>query len=204
MVFMFHKNQMLIKITYGLLLVMIVVATSGCALIDRLQAWKQGSNEPMVEGPIEEMPVYNDVFTGEIKEIALYFSDLSGQYLMKEMREIPKVEGIARATMQELFVGPSVESGLLPTIPAGTQLLDINVRPDGICVVDISGELISNHPGGSINEELTVYSIVNTLTQFPSVQEVQILVDGQYEETIAGHMDISATMARNEEFIINQ
>ncbi|MEL7563919.1 MAG: GerMN domain-containing protein [Dehalobacterium sp.] len=195
--------------TYGigfvLLLVLLVSATAGCALLDRLQAWKNGEEEaPVSEVPegLEGTEILDQALIGETKEIVLYFSDESGQYLVSEMRDVPKVEGIARATIQELIAGPSVESGLLPTIPVGTQLLDINVRPDGLCIVDLSGELVLNHPGGSMNEEMTVYSVVNTLTQFPSVKEVQILVDGEQVETIAGHMDVSTTMARNEEMIM--
>jgi len=200
---MLAKKQNVAAVVLGLLLVVTVFGATGCALIDRLQAWKQGGEEPVMEAPVEpeDVQIPENVLTGETKEIMLYFSDDSGQRLVQESRIIPKVEGIARASMQELIAGPSVESGLLPTIPVGTQLRDINVRPDGLCIVDFSGELISNHPGGSMNEEVTVYSIVNTLTQFPTVREVQILVDGEQVETIAGHMDVSTTMARNEDII---
>ncbi|ATW25534.1 GerMN domain-containing protein [Candidatus Formimonas warabiya] len=199
-------KQNIFGIGFVLLLVILVTATAGCALIDRLQAWKQGGEAPIAENPGEPegTGTQDGTFSGETKEISLYFSDEAQQHLVCEMRTIPKVEGIARAAMQELIAGPSVESGLLPTIPVGTQLLDINVRPDGVCVVDLSGELVKNHPGGSTGEEMTVYSIVDTLTQFPSVKEVQILVDGQTVETIAGHLDVSTTMARNEEIILNK
>ena len=89
----------------------------------------------------------------------------------------------------------------LLTIPAGTVLKEINIRPDGLCRVDFSKELVANHSGGSLGESLTVYSIVNTLTQFPSVKQVQFLVDGQYVKTIAGHVDVSTAMGRNEDLI---
>jgi germination protein M len=205
---LFFGRHRIFKISFMLLLVFLVTLTAGCALIDRLQAWKNAGDEetPATESlkGLEGTEFINEVLFGETKEIALYFSDESGQYLVCETREIPKVEGIARAAMQELIAGPSVESGLLPTIPVGTELLDINVRPDGVCIVDFSGELVVNHPGGSLNEEMTVYSVVNTLTQFPTIQEVQILVDGQKVETIAGHLDVSTTMARNEEIILDR
>lgn len=192
------------RICFALLLVLLVSMITGCAMLDRLQAWRDvGKETPVAEEQegLEGTEMLDQALIGETREIALYFSDESGQFLAQEMRDVPKVEGIARAVMQELIAGPSVESGLLPTIPVGTQLLDINVRPDGVCIVDLSGELVMNHPGGSLNEEMTVYSIVNTLTQFPTIQEVQFLVDGQKVETIAGHMDVSTTMARNEEMI---
>ncbi|MCR6545023.1 GerMN domain-containing protein [Dehalobacterium formicoaceticum] len=197
-------NGGILLIGFLVLLLLLGTAVSGCALVDRLQAWKTVEEEvPLSDNHAgtEDLELTNQALIGETKEIALFFSDAAGENLALEMRDIPKTEGVARAVMQELIAGPSVESGLLPTIPVGTELLDINVRPDGVCIVDLSGELIVNHPGGSLNEEMTVYSVVNTLTQFPSIREVQILVDGQNVETIAGHMDISTTMARNEEMI---
>ena len=78
----------------------------------------------------------------------------------------------------------------------------MNIKDDGTCIVDFSKELTENHSGGVLGEELTVYSIVNTLTQFPSVQEVQIRVDGQEINTIAGHIDVSQAMARNDDLIL--
>jgi germination protein M len=197
------KKQNEIKIALGLLLAVLVFSLTGCALIDRLQAWKQVKEEPPVEDPAgpQELQFSQETAGNETKEILLYFSDESGQHLVHETRSIPKVESIGRAVLQELIAGPSAQSGLLPTIPTGTELQDINVRPDGLCIVDFSEKLISNHPGGSKNEELTVYSIVNSLTQFPTIREVQILIDGKQVETIAGHMDVSAAMARNDEII---
>ncbi|MGB9660964.1 MAG: GerMN domain-containing protein [Moorellaceae bacterium] len=137
----------------------------------------------------------------EMKKVVLYFADPTGQKLVAEERAIPKVEGIARATVEELIKGPAPGSSLLPTIPKGTVLRDINIRPDGLARVDFSKELVTNHSGGSLGESLTVYSIVNTLTQFPSVKQVQILVEGQYVETIAGHLDVSSAVTRNEAII---
>lgn len=134
--------------------------------------------------------------------VTLYFADPSGQYLVPATRLVPKVGGIARATMEELIKGPEPGSDLLSTIPVGTSLKDINIRPDGVCIVDFSGEMIDNHAGGTAGELLTVYSVVNTLTQFPTVKKVQFLVDGRYQQTLAGHLDIRETLARDDSVIM--
>lgn len=132
-----------------------------------------------------------EVITNEKVKVVLYFSNPEGTGLVQEIREIPKREGIGRATIEELIKGPKPESGLAQTIPSGTELLDINVKSDGTAVVSFSEEIKVNHWGGSSGEGLTVYSIVNTLTQFPSVERVQILVDNKVIETLGGHIDIS-------------
>jgi spore germination protein GerM len=103
--------------------------------------------------------------------------------------------------MAELIAGPEEGSALLATIPGGTFLRDINVREDGVAVVDFSRGLISGHPGGSLGEMLTVYSIVNTLTQFPRVQSVQFLVEGRQVDTLAGHFSLVEPLSRDTSLI---
>ncbi|SMB92570.1 Sporulation and spore germination [Thermanaeromonas toyohensis ToBE] len=184
------------------LLVVIVFLLSGCGLAKNLSGKKGSQIE--VQTPQQgisqpEKPQLTE--TQETRKVILYFSDPSGQKLVAEERVIPKVEGIARATIEELIKGPAPGSKLLPTIPKGTVLKDINIRPDGLARVDFSKELITNHSGGSLGESLTVYSIVNTLTQFPTVKQVQILVEGKVVDTIAGHVDVSSAMTRNEAII---
>lgn len=191
------------------LLMVLVMTMAGCGAVDTLTSLKekfsQEEPEVVVDTPPEVetgVPVEPETeFQGETTTVTLWFSGPQGQYLVKEERVIPKVEGIARATINELIQGPHPESNLLPTIPLGTILRDINIKEDGLCIVDFSSELIDNHLGGSAAEQLTVHSIVNTLTQFPTVDRVQFLVEGQYVDTIAGHVDISQAMARNEDII---
>ncbi|MGB9885674.1 MAG: GerMN domain-containing protein [Moorellales bacterium] len=161
-------------------------------------ATEEGSALPQTPESLGQLPPGS----GETTTVTLYFADPTGQYLVPVTRQIPKVEGIARATLQELILGPDAQSDLLPTVPAGTVLRDINIKPDGLAIVDFSKELVANHQGGTVGEMLTVYSIVNTLTQFPTVKKVQILVEGQYQQTLAGHLDIREALARNEGLIL--
>lgn len=152
------------------------------------------SEAPLVTG--DTLPTVADFV--DRATVVLYFANENGQ-LVAEQREIPKVEGIARETIRELILGP--ENGMLdPTIPAGTTLLDIDVN-EGLCTVDFSKELIIGHSGGSGSEYLTVYSIVNTLTQFGTIQEVQLRVEGKTVETIAGHVGVDAPLVRDDEII---
>ena len=48
---------------------------------------------------------------------------------------------------------------------------------------------------------MLVGSIVNTLTEFPEVQKVRILIDGAPVETLSGHMDLSEPLARMTELL---
>ena len=72
---------------------------------------------------------------------------------------------------------------------------------DGIATVDFSKELQTNFSGGSTGEEMLIGSIVNTLTDFPEVQKVSILIDGSAVETLSGHMDLSEPLTRMTELL---
>ncbi|WP_051533890.1 GerMN domain-containing protein [Desulfitibacter alkalitolerans] len=200
------------KVFVIVLIVSIMLLISGCGAINTLTSLKEkfrGDGEPTItidipqENQFQEVPIASEnpvQEPGETIFVQLWFSDSQGQKLIVEEREINKVEGIARATINELIKGPSMDSDLLPTIPVGTVLKDINVKSDGLIIVDFSKELITNHIGGTSAETLTVYSIVNTLTQFPTVDRVQFLVEGQYVETLTGHMDLTQAISSSFEY----
>ena len=150
-------------------------------------------DEPIV---VMETPEEIPTLTTETKLITLYFADPLTKKLVSEEREIAKVTGIARATLEELIKGP-LGLNLEPTIPANTKLLDINVRDDGLAIVDFSGDLIRDLPISVAAEELAVFSIVNTLTQFPTVEEVELRVEGQKMETLLGYLQWEETLIRD-------
>lgn len=137
----------------------------------------------------------------DMVSVDLYFADQNGEYLQAEKREIAMVPGLARATVEELIKGPKGK-GMTKTIPEGTRLLDISIDK-GVCRVDLSRQFRDNHWGGSSGEILTVYSLVNTLTQFDTVEKVEILVEGRKIDTLAGHMDLSVPVMRNAAIIKN-
>ena len=65
-------------------------------------------------------------------------------------------------------------------VPKGTKLRAFYVTERGDAFVDLSGDVVSAHPGGSLTELLTVYAIVNAITtNLPAVQRVQLLVEGK-------------------------
>ena len=98
------------------------------------------------------------------------------------------------AAMKSLLAGTK-EKDQTNVIPKKAKLRSVSVK-DGIATADFSKELQQNFSGGSTGEEMLVGSIVNTLTEFPEVQKVRILIDGAPVETLSGHMDLSEPLAR--------
>ena len=74
----------------------------------------------------------------------------------------------------------------------------IFVAEDGTAFVDLSKEAVTNHRGGSLDELFAVYAIVNAVTvNLPAIKGVQILIDGQEVDTLAGHVDLRHPLTRN-------
>ncbi|MDD4146836.1 MAG: GerMN domain-containing protein, partial [Clostridia bacterium] len=140
---------------------------SGCGLLNKVRQdfdkSERTAKDNILDDPVVLIETPGDMATvaDETKLITLYFADPLENKLVAEEREIPKVTGIARATMEELIKGP-VGLELKSTLPAKTKLLDINVREDGLAIVDFSDDLIKDLPTTATAENLAVYSIVNT------------------------------------------
>lgn len=122
----------------------------------------------------------------------LYYGAADGQSLIPARREVPLAEGVVpqgRAILA-MQLQPAPEP-YVSVIPEGTALRAFYVTDRGDAFVDLSPEASSAHPGGSSTELLTVYAIVNAVTaNLPTIQRVQILIDGREADTLAGHVDL--------------
>jgi len=94
-------------------------------------------------------------------------------------------------------LAPAVEL-LVSAVPPGTTLRAVFITKSGDAYVDLSREARSAHPGGTLNELLTVYTIVNALTaNLPAVTGVQLLIDGKEVDTLSGHVDLRRPLVKN-------
>jgi spore germination protein GerM len=128
----------------------------------------------------------------------LFYVADDGMRLVSVEREVPFADGIdqARAILSAQLA--PVEAPLVSAVPAGTTLRALFITDRGDAYVDLSREAASVHPGGTMNELLTVYTIVDALTvNLPAVRAVQILVDGREVQTLAGHVDLRQPLAKN-------
>lgn len=135
--------------------------------------------------------------------VLLYFGGPTNldDCLMPEARPIDGLSSMNRlnalqTVVEALVSGPGKESILQPTIPGGVVIRWVRLEGD-TAVVNFSREFVSNHWGGSTAEEMTVYSIVNTLTELAFVRGVRIMVEGEAIRTITGHLDIGGTLRRD-------
>lgn len=127
--------------------------------------------------------------------VTLYFADEQVQHLVPEERLVAQgEEPLEVLAVRELLKGPR-DPDLSPTFPLGVKLRGVEVV-DGVAHVDFSHDLLTNHPGGSTGELMTITSLLYTLTDLPGITRVLILVEGLRVETLSGHILITEPLER--------
>lgn len=175
------RNVWLKLLLTGILLSFSVLYTGGCGTLETLLKkdapattlgqWVGGKTDPLPEN-------------ADGKTVTLYFADATGKYLVKEERTLPKTVSIARETVTQWLKGPAAKDGIRqPAVAPGTALLDIAVK-DNVVIVDLSKEFLQQNP--KVSPEITVYGLANTLTQFPTIKEVRVRVEGKTLNSFGG------------------
>lgn len=127
--------------------------------------------------------------------IKVYYPDDQGMKLIAVKRTV-KTDKVDKytAAMESLMEGTK-EKGQTTIIPKQAKLKSVKVHGD-TAYVDFTQALVKNFVGGSTGEEMLVGSVVNTLTEFPEVKNVQILVEGKKVESLSGHLDLTTPLSR--------
>ena len=104
-----------------------------------------------------------------------------GPFLVPVYREIPYTQQVATAAVRLLIEGPTTDEqasvpALSSAVPTDTILLGITID-DGLATVDLSREFEAG--GGTFSMAARLAQVVFTVTQFPTVQEVEFHLDGQ-------------------------
>jgi hypothetical protein len=134
----------------------------------------------------------------KIKARLFYVAD-DGMRLVATERDVPFSEGTVEQAREiiNVQIAPVAEP-TLSAVPPGTRLRSLFVGEHGDAYVNLSREFSSSHEGGSLNELLTVYTIVDALTvNLPAVTSVQVLVEGKEVDTLAGHIDLRRPLPEN-------
>ncbi len=76
---------------------------------------------------------------------------------------------------------------------AGSEIRSVYLVDPGVAVIDVNSAFADTHRSGVLVEELTVTSLIQTVTvNIPGILRVKILVDGKERDTLAGHADLSS------------
>lgn len=126
----------------------------------------------------------NEINTYEEADIRLFFASANGGNLISVYRNkfYSTSMPLERFIVDELIAGPSGQvEGIFPSINPQTSVQNINTK-DGVCYVNLSSDFLI--PYGNVPTSVSVIAIVDSLCDLPSVDRVQIMVDGVVPETL--------------------
>lgn len=137
-------------------------------------------------------------YENEYVRITAYYRD-SDNIVVPVTRKIKRQEGIARAVVESMIKSDENDDALkpyklCPLLPEGTEILGMNIK-EGTVIVDFNEKFLEYEDK---TEELNIISsIVYSLTEFDSVNDVKILVEGREKDILKYGTDISGLLNRN-------
>jgi len=144
--------------------------------------------------PVDTRPLASQD-TAPTEKVVLYVAQDDDGTLRAQPAQIPmpsgrqqRAEELARA-----LISLYLEKNSPHVIGAGTEVRSVFLVDPGVAVIDMNGAFADSHRSGVLVEELTVASLIHTITANTSnILRVRILIDGKQRETLAGHADLSS------------
>ena len=201
----FSKEYMSVEDSKGYLATYAIVK-SLCQVggVDRVMVTVEGEEIIASDGTMigylsdDDIDLVSDTTTQDSKTLILFFADKDEDVLRKEHRviKITDTMPVEQYIVNELIKGTQSEK-LRNIISTDTELISAQTT-DGTCFVNFKSGFVEKNTGNGKNEELIIYSIVNSLCEIDGVNSVQFLVDGKKIESF-GSIDISKFFECNAE-----
>ena len=151
------------------------------------------NQDSFIENPGEQInSIQNTTLT-------LYFSNLDGDGLVKEVREDVYYSSnisMEKLIMEQLLDGPKTKDAK-SAIPEGTKLVSVSVV-DGVCYVSLD-EAFKNQDY-KVNEAIVIYSIVDSLSELSTISKVQISVNGDTSGVYRDNFPLADMYDRNMDY----
>jgi spore germination protein GerM len=138
------------------------------------------------------------------QSVLVYYPRTEWDGLVGEEREIfgtASPGDRAKQILSDLIAGPAGEEATR-ALPPGTQLRQVYVLDQGVAYIDFSQDLRRGIGGGSTEELLTVYAIVDSVAlNVAEIKRIGILIEGKPVETLNGHLDLRRPLPPDRSYI---
>lgn len=153
------------------------------------------SQDINISDNVKPIPPVPEKITSTIK---LYFEN-NGKLAMENRLVTTKDMGFEKVIVEELIKGPRNQT-LKATMSQSVRVLSIETI-EKICYVNFSKEYIESVKWDELEDDIIIWSLVNSLTQLDYIQRVQILVEG--EKIDFHHSDFSKNQpfSRNDDLV---
>ncbi|MBR3606113.1 MAG: GerMN domain-containing protein [Lachnospiraceae bacterium] len=152
------------------------------------------SSDSFLDNTGQEMKKYEET------TINLYFANATGDSLVKVNRKLHYNTNISleKLVVEQIVAGPlnskNYVSEIYPTVNKETKIIGVSVK-DGICYVNLSNHFLT--PMESVTPDITLFSLVNSLTELPGIVKVQFAIEGDTKVTFGEKYQFTALFERN-------
>ncbi len=158
-------------------------------------AWRMRKNAAMVPSQsVDTRPLAPPV-GGPTEKVVLFVAHDEDGTLRPESAQIPLPSGRQQRAEELLrtLLSMYLDKSSPHVLGAGAEIRSVFLVDPGVAVIDVNSAFANTHRSGVLVEDLTVASLIHTISaNTPGILKVQILVDGQPRETLAGHADLSS------------
>jgi hypothetical protein len=158
-----------------------------------IYAWQMRPRVPAETPPADARPVAPPT-AGPTEHVTLYVAHDETGTLVVQSAAMPLPEGRQQRAQELLRALLNIYLSKSSTHPLApdADIRSVYLVDPGIAVIDLSSSFVAGHRSGILVEELTVVSMIETLSEnVPGITRVKILIDGKPAETLAGHVDLS-------------
>ncbi len=152
------------------------------------------SSDSFLDNTGQEMKKYEET------TINLYFANATGDSLVKVNRKLHYNTNISleKLVVEQIVAGPlnskNYVSEIYPTVNKETKIIGVSVK-DGICYVNLSNHFLT--PMESVTPDITLFSLVNSLTELPGIVKVQFAIEGDTKVTFGEKYQFTTLFERN-------
>jgi len=159
-----------------------------------LYAWHmrgRAAATPVV--PTDTRPVVAPV-AGATERVTLFvaYDDVGVVQAQSAQIPLPSVRQQRAEELLRALIALYLDKSSPHPLPPGSDIRSVYLVDPGLAVIDVNAAFADGHRSGVLAEELTVASLIQTLSaNIPGILKVKILVEGKERETLAGHADLS-------------
>ena len=131
-------------------------------------------------------------------ELKIYFANKAGNLLIPENCKFTldnHNESLEQYIVEKLMEGPDSETSEgFPTIDPDVELISI-ITTDKTCYINFSDKFLNQER--TCNDEIMIYSIVNSLCELAYVDNVRFLINGESDVKLNMTFDLSKPLTAN-------
>ena len=145
---------------------------------------------------------YTEMRNYERVRLHLYFAGETGDRLVDAFRTVVYNSNmpLERIVLEQVILGPN-GSFAYPTVNSETRVINVTTR-DRCCYINLSSDFLYGQP--DVTAQTAIYSIVNSLCELPSVESVQISVEGNADVIFMESISLMGSFSMNRDLVDSQ